>query len=118
MKEPFELFGIECDRGWEKLYKPVIDRINEYNKDHPEEPGIEIYQIKEKWGHLCINVSSAPKEIWDLIEKAEQDSQITCEECGFQSTKKVSTRATNKGGWIRTLCDRCREKYIINGRKD
>ena len=71
MKEPFELFGIECDRGWERLYKPVIDGINEYNKAHPEEEGIEIYQIKEKWGNLCIYVSSAPKEIWDLIEKAE-----------------------------------------------
>ena len=36
MKEPFELCGIDCDRGWEKLYKPVIDKINEYNNQHPE----------------------------------------------------------------------------------
>ena len=103
MKEPFELFGIECDRGWERLYKPVIDKINEYNKDHPEEPDIEIHQIKEKWGgafvYLCI---------------IRTKRNLGPYRSGFQSTKKVSTRATNKGGWVRTLCDRCREKYTTN----
>ena len=106
---PFELFGIECCSGWEKLYRPVIEKINEYNRDHPEEP-IQIEQIKEKWGTLRIYIDSAPQEIYDLIEKAEQDSQYTCEDCGFRDKVKVKIR--NTGGWYRTLCERCFNSYI------
>jgi hypothetical protein len=109
LKEPFDLFGIECGSGWERLYKPVIEKINQYNLEHPDSP-IKIEQIKEKWGHLRIYVSNEPDEIYDMILKAEQESQFTCEECGFQHKTKVTTRAT-RSGWIRTLCNKCREKY-------
>ena len=46
-KEPYELFGIECGEGWKKLYQPIIDYIDEYNKDKEGVDKIEIYQIKE-----------------------------------------------------------------------
>jgi len=45
-KHPYELFGIECDKGWEKLYQPIIDYIEDYNKDKEGDDRIEILQIK------------------------------------------------------------------------
>lgn len=109
LPSPFELFGIECGSGWKNLYGPVIERINRYNEEHPEDP-IQVEQIKEKWGTLRIYVRSAPQEIYDLIDEAEQKSQYTCEDCGFQNKEKVKIR--NTGGWYRTLCERCFNSYI------
>ena len=108
---PFDLFGIECGQGWEKLYKPVIERINEINKTRTPEDQIIIDQIKEKFGTLRIYVSNAPKEIYDMIDEAEQRSQNVCEDCGFEHQEHVRTGYVGKTGWIRTLCNKCRKKY-------
>ncbi len=113
LPSPFELFGIECGKGWEKLYGPVIEKINKYNEEHLDDP-IRVEQVKEKWGTLRIYVSSAPKEIYDLIEEAERKSRYVCEDCGFQDNEKVKTR--NIMGWYRTLCEKCFNS-CINERK-
>jgi len=107
IKHPFELFGIECGSGWKKIYEPLIEKIKEYNEKNPDSP-IQILQVKEKWGTLRFYVSSAPQEIYDLIDKAEKKSEITCEECGYTNPKKVKNKPIL--GWYRTLCPRCRER--------
>ena len=81
-KEPYELFGIECGEGWSKLYQPIIDYIEEYNKDKEGEDKIEIWQIKEKFGFLTIYVSRNTDELRKMIKDAEAKSYHTCEICG------------------------------------
>lgn len=103
-QEPYELFGIECGKGWNKLITPILDYIDIYNSGHKEEDKIHILQIKEKFGGLRIYVSPEPKELSEMIEKAEDESYKTCEYCG--STENVTQ---TKHGWIKTLCDKCRE---------
>lgn len=107
IKTPYELFYIECGRGWEKLYQPIIDKIEELNKTRTEDDKIVITQIKEKWGTLRFYVNNAPQEIYDMISKAEERSQVVCEDCGYENPEKVRTAFI--GGWARTICDRCRQ---------
>ena len=91
-------FGIECDDGWFQLIYDLCTKIMEL-KPHD---GFRASQIKEKFGTLRFYVTTASDEIWDVIEKAEDESAKICEECG--SRRNV----TQSGGWVRTLCSNCR----------
>lgn len=100
-EEPFELFGVECGEGWEKLYKPVVDYIEEYNKTHQDDP-IILEQIKEKWGELVIYVSHGPEELHKMIEEAEIKSTKVCENCGSEEEVGMVLN-----GWLWTCCLKC-----------
>jgi ribosomal protein L37AE/L43A len=101
-KHPYELFGIECDKGWEKLYQPIIDYIEDYNKDKEGDDRIEILQIKEKFGYLTIYVSKKTDELRSMIEDAEADSYHTCEVCGKHINKPITEHH-----WIYPMCRKC-----------
>lgn len=102
---PFELFGVEVGKGWRPLVEPVYNRIQELNA---QGANIEITQIKEKFGMLCIYVHNAPKEIHDMIRDAEAKSVHICERCG-----KPAGRVKSKSSWIYTLCPDCLEERGI-----
>jgi len=101
-KEPYELFGIECGEGWKKLYQPIIDYIEEYNKGKEEDDKIEIYQIKEKFGTLSCYVSEKTDELRKMIEDAEAQSYHTCEICGKHINKQIVEHH-----WIYPMCREC-----------
>lgn len=102
LKSPFELFGVECGKGWHPIVKEVLDYITEYNKDKKEDDKIVIRQIKEKFGQLRIYVYNSTKELERLIDSAERKAAMTCELCGSQ--EKVGQ---TYGGWITTCCENC-----------
>lgn len=106
-QEPFELFGIECGHGWDSLIKPLFDWIENYNKEHEDDP-IVVQQVKEKFGGLRFYVSYAPDELHRMILKAEGDSYGICEECG--TTKDVGHTC----GWIKTVCRKCLQEELNN----
>lgn len=60
-------------------------------------------QVKEKFGSLRFYMTSNTDEIDDLIDKAEEKSYKTCEECGCPGKLR-------NGGWMTTLCDSCAKK--------
>ena len=102
---PYELFGIECGDGWKGLIEPIMEYINNYNKDKKEEDKIIIFQIKEKFGGLRFYVDHGNEELHDMIDKAEEESYKVCEFCG--SKEDVGQTAN---GWITTLCHNCVKK--------
>ena len=86
--------------GWRLI---VENLVNEIIKIAPD---TEISQIKEKFGTLRFYCSGdGGDEIGKLIEKAEQESGVTCEHCG---TKEG---VTTEGSWIKTLCPKCRKTH-------
>lgn len=91
-KTPYHYFGIECGEGWKSLYEPLIDLC--------KQEGVEIAQIKEKFGTLRFYVASAPDHIYDAIDEAEKKSETMCEKCGDAGSIKTD-------GWMRTLCAKC-----------
>lgn len=106
-KTPYELFGIECDKGWTELIKPLFEYVENYNKTH-EDNQIEITQVKEKFGGLRFYVDNAPDELHKMIDKAEAESYTICEVCGTKEN------VGHTQGWIKTICRDCLEKQLKN----
>ena len=109
---PFELFGMEVSKGWWPLVEPIFNRIQELNA---QGHNIEISQIKEKWGELCIYTTGETDEIWDMIQVAEEKSHHICEVCG-----KPGERIISETSWIYTRCTNCikKEKIKVSGTVD
>ena len=83
--------------GWKPIIIKLINDIIDIDKD------VNITTIKEKFGGLRFYISGGSDEIFDLIDKAEEESFKVCEECGTR--ENVET----KGSWLKTLCKKCRK---------
>ena len=104
----YELFEIECEKGWEKLYQPIIDKINEHNEKYPDNK-IIINQIKEKFAGLRFYADNTTEEIDNMIREAEDKSYKVCEICGEEHNVGI----LNCNGWYSTLCMDCAKKNIM-----
>lgn len=98
---PFNMFGIECGKGWFPLIKPIIDYIDNYNTDKVKIEQIKIMQIKEKFAALEIYVSHGTPELFDMIDNATKESENICEFCGT----KENIGSTQ--GYYMTCCHSC-----------
>ncbi len=82
----------ECGNGWDKIVDPLIELC--------EDAGVEIHQIKEKFGGLRFYTGTSTKEIDEAIREAEIACEKTCESCGDPGELR-------QGSWLKTLCDSC-----------
>ena len=105
--------GISIGPGWEPL---VIDALN---KLYECARGLEICQIKEKYGGLRIYWWATDEvinytQIDNIILEAEKLASRTCEQCGKEACLCV------RNGWYNTLCTDCAETlgYTCCTRKD
>ena len=105
LKEPFELFRVECDKGWYGIIKPLFDYIEEYNKKNPDNE-IKVLQVKEKFGGLRFYISHGDETLYKMIDKAENESLKTCEHCGSKEN------VIHTEGWIWTVCKDCLQKAV------
>lgn len=114
MKTPFELFGVECDKGWYPLVQRAIAAVARYNGINRADPDlgpVEFAQIKEKRGGLRLYLNYYPsRELENEIRDIEHESYSICERCG--SKKNVTTEPSH--GWVMTLCDKCRHADEID----
>ena len=89
-------FGIECGDGW-------FDLIDRLCKDIMRiDPTTVATQVKEKFGTLRFYAATR-HEIFDLIDKAEEESETICEECGAPG----KTEGTM---WLKTICKKCKKE--------
>lgn len=93
---PYGLFGVEVGVGWTSLIEPLFELC--------AKEGVEVVQVKEKFGGLRFYVSNASEELYKAIDKAETESFHICEHCGAPG--KLGGK-----GWIKTLCEPCRKKW-------
>lgn len=91
---PYEYTVDSVGPGWAKIVQPLID----YCRDHD----VAVHQIKEKFGGLRFYVGEASDEFYGLVEAAEREAAVTCEECGEPGELRG-------GGWLKTLCNRHHE---------
>ena len=61
-------------------------------------------QVMEKYGALRLYLSFGTQEMHDLIDKAEEVSEVTCEVCGKPGA------LTWRGGWLVCRCEACGRK--------
>lgn len=77
---------------------PILDRLAEdlvkmgWDRD--------LHQVKEKFGTLRFYIGRTTDEMEARINQAENESAVTCEECGKTATLKGT-------GWVVTNCDDC-----------
>jgi hypothetical protein len=120
-RESCMAWGIECNNGWYELLASVCwrifqhernisDRIRIRNKDlMPNDQSdmeyipVKFDQIKEKYGGLRVYYSGGDNYIRGVVSMAEEYSYKVCGVCG-------NAGKPNKGGWITTLCESCRNK--------
>jgi len=100
-------FGFENGPGWNDLIDELCSKIEKlFNEKYKKQKkNFEVFQVKEKFGTLRFYVSSAPDEIFDLIDEYESLSSRTCEKCG-----EYGTLHTTNGWYLMTLCEPCFEK--------
>lgn len=114
-------WGCECGNGWYDLISCLcwMIRQHEDNKkwrkkyleendpeklqQEPEYFPVKFDQIKEKYGGLRAYFSGGDDYVEGLVSMAEAMSYKICEVCGERGNP-------NKGGWISTLCNSCRNK--------
>lgn len=90
---------IGCGSGWNHLLISVFDFILDYNfKVENLQNRIELFQVKEKFGLLRIYVNHEPEELTELIKRAENISEVTCDRCSKQG-KMYTFR-----GWLSVGC--------------
>ena len=105
---PYEMFYIECGKGWEELYQPLIEYINNYNSKNKGHSEIFIDQIKEKFGGLRFYVSfdnvdgDTAETLYKMIHDAEAESYRVCEQCGDKEDVGITI-----SGWYSTCCRKC-----------
>jgi NADH pyrophosphatase NudC (nudix superfamily) len=114
-------FGIECNLGWYELLSSLCHRITNHeeniefrikvrNKKDMENDTADLSyipvtfdQAKSKFGGLRIYFSGGDDYVFGAVGMAEEYSYKICEVCG-------NPGKPNKGGWISTLCEHCRNK--------
>lgn len=84
----------ECNKGWDSIIDPLVAQC--------KVEGVEILQIKEKFGGLRFYTSGASEWLESAIDAAEALSYRTCEDCGSPGS------TVNVRGWVSTLCPTCR----------
>jgi hypothetical protein len=112
-------FGIECSDGWYDMLDLAMEKI-QYVCDMSKRDGRNIQlvadQIKEKFGTLRFYYTVdgiyedtdivAERILSDIVSQTENISSSICEDCGDRRTARLSS----KGGWMRTVCEKCAEK--------
>ncbi len=108
MTENLMCFGFECGDGWfDLIWQLCLD----IEKAKPTDDFI-VVQVKEKFGGLRFYVDSATDEVFNIINKAEEQSYKVCEFCGTKEDVKII-----KGGWLKSLCPTCEAKRISDQRE-
>jgi len=97
---PYVRCGAECGIGWYPLIIRTLDEIQDICKEKSV-PYPKLEQVKEKFGALRIYINSGTDEIYDVLDKAEEESLFICEQSGLDG------ELYKKGYWVRTL----NEKY-------
>lgn len=114
-------WGCDCGSGWYNIlsslcwiitqheenikdHKEYLEKNNpDKLKDNPEYTAVKFDQVKEKFGGLRVYYSGGDSYVAGAVGMASEMSYKTCEVCG-------NSGRPNKGGWIVTLCDNCRNK--------
>lgn len=106
-------WGFECDDGWfdviDILCHEIQNHIDWKSKnitDEEEKESLQVVadQVKEKYGTLRFYYHGGDDVIEGLVTMAESMTHRVCEGCGCPGE-------TRSGGWIKTLCDKCDDKW-------
>lgn len=98
--------------GWRKSFGiKLLDELKDAAIADGVFEELKIYDIKEKYGELRIEVNISSHYVNKVIEKYEYISYRTCGICGLPADKL-------SGGWIFPYCKKCADKTTVIGFED
>ncbi|HEX8586144.1 MAG TPA: hypothetical protein VF680_17260 [Allosphingosinicella sp.] len=93
-KPPIKSAGFfSIGKGWYQLVKDLIEELIQAGWDK------HITQVKEKFGGLRFYTNGLTQEQRLIVDKYEELSYHTCEECGEPGKVR-------NDGWVTVLCDK------------
>lgn len=93
-------WGLEIGDGWYCIINELCFKIEQYFRKNPDlRSQFAFTQVKEKFGTLRVYYHGGDDTIDSYVDKAEQDSAITCETCG-----KIG-KLNKQQGWLYTSCE-------------
>ena len=118
-------FGMQCGDGWYKLLDNLFNKMQKYFNKHPDafvtiwkidkeeqKEYFKVTTVKEKFSTLRVYTSWSLDELDKMIQKAEDDSEYTCESCGKVCKEKTAYKEVSPGGWQYNMCDICWNKFL------
>jgi hypothetical protein len=103
-REPWSMFGFECNDGWEPSIRKAAEKLEpllrEAKENDPEGYKFSYYrtsQLKEKYGTGRWYLSGGTDKMHDIVKNWESETETICEICG----KPGELRG---GGWLYTAC--------------
>src|SRR6185437_2584079 len=88
-REPWSMFGFECDDGWEPSIRKTAEKLEPLiaaaKEKDPEGYAAGYYrtsQLKEKFGTGRWYLSGGTDEMQDLVEAWEEETYKICMTCG------------------------------------
>lgn len=97
--------SFECGDGWFNLLYDLSKKIQKLIDNKKISKEFRVHQVKEKFAFLRYYTNFSTDELDELIEQAEEQSMITCEQCG-----KPGEIKDIGGHWYMTLCEACFNK--------
>ena len=98
-KESCMAWGFSIGNGWAKLFEMLCEDLDKARKE--ECPDLKFEQVKEKYGRLRVYLYGGNDHTIELTDMYEVGSGFICESCG-------KLGRMNGRGWIKCLCDSCR----------
>lgn len=89
---------LEIPIGWENTVERTLRKLSSIG-------GIEILQVKEKFGGLRVYYSPYSDQADAIIADAEKECWATCDVCGEEGTLV-------RGDYLRVLCEKHREEIF------
>ena len=94
--------------GWYQLYLHLCTDLTAIIDLKDLDPSEFFFvQVKEKFGLLRVYMSSETDDMRIAIQKAEEESERTCETCGMEGTLRHD-------GWMKVRCDECQRERVRN----
>ena len=83
--------------AWEGIINKMIERIEQWNDDNPENHHLRFFQVKEKFGQLTVylepvngtGVVETPDVIREEIKELSKKANRICRICGVQKVETV-----------------------------
>lgn len=102
------MYGFTCGSGWYDLINEMSSVLENLILAQPKniQDSYRADQVKEKFGTLCVYMSSSTVEMDTIINSAVLKSSETCMECGGPGKLDSSQH------WIMVLCHRCSEERL------
>ena len=101
--------------AWEPLIDEIIELVEEWNQNEPENHALRIFQMKEKFGMFVVylepmngeGVAMVPESIKKAVNAIANEGIKICRKCG---KRKIETVVESRLQW------RCMEHWDQNAR--